>query len=214
MESRVLITSGPTREYLDPVRYLTNASSGRMGRALAEAVIRSGRQATIVTGPVELSYPAEAEVIEVVGTEEMLDACRDVFPRCDGLFGVAAACDYRPQYVSEQKIKKTGRPLLVEMVETSDVMAALAAGKTSQWLVGFALETEDAHFRAMTKLQKKNCDLIVLNGPEAMHASDTRIEVLDPSGQIALRFSGAKEEAADRIMRLVDQRFPREVSDD
>ena len=98
--ARVLITSGPTRQYLDPVRYLTNASSGRMGKALAEAVLAAGHQVMIVSGPVEVEYPPAAEVTNVVSTEEMLAACRELFPACDGLIGVAAPCDYRPVRVA------------------------------------------------------------------------------------------------------------------
>ena len=125
--SRILITSGPTRQYLDPVRYLTNASSGRMGAALAAAAIEAGHQVVVVSGPVEVAYPAEAEVISVVSTEEMLAACRKVFPTCDGLIAVAAPCDYRPVAVATQKIRKTGGPLRLELVETPDVVAELAA---------------------------------------------------------------------------------------
>ena len=88
--ARILITSGPTRQYIDPVRYITNASSGRMGKALAEAALAAGHQVTIVSGPVDVAYPPAARVIEVVSTEQMLEACQNVFPDCDGLIGVAA----------------------------------------------------------------------------------------------------------------------------
>ena len=107
--SRILITSGPTRQYLDPVRYLTNASSGRMGAALAAAAVEAGHQVVVVSGPVEVAYPAEAEVISVVSTEEMLAACRKVFPDCDGLIAVAAPCDYRPVAVARAENPQDGR---------------------------------------------------------------------------------------------------------
>ena len=92
--ARILITSGPTREYLDPVRYLSNASSGRMGAALAVAALAAGHEVVIVSGPVEVQYPEAAEVVPVVSTREMLDACREQFTRCDGLIATAAPCDY------------------------------------------------------------------------------------------------------------------------
>src|SRR5215468_10746867 len=98
--ARILITSGPTRQYLDPVRYLTNASSGRMGQALAQAAIDRGHTVTIVSGPVEIAYPVAARVIPVVSTEEMLEAAAAEFDGCDGLIGVAAPCDYRPVRVA------------------------------------------------------------------------------------------------------------------
>src|SRR5215211_6733674 len=102
--ARILITSGPTRQYLDPVRYLTNASSGRMCRALAEAALALGHELVIVSGPVEVSYSAAARVVPVISTEDMLAAAIREFEHCDGLIGAAAPCDYRPVRVSEQKI--------------------------------------------------------------------------------------------------------------
>ena len=170
---RILLTSGPTRQYLDPVRYLSNGSSGRMGKALAEAALEAGHEVVIVSGPVEVRYPRAARVLPVISTEEMLDACLDVFPECDGLIAAAAPCDYRPKVVASQKIRKTGGTLDVQFVETPDIVARLGAIKTSQWMVAFALETEDLRMRAMQKLERKKCDLIVVNGPAAMHAADT-----------------------------------------
>src|SRR5262245_15178857 len=104
--ARILITSGPTRQYLDPVRYLTNASSGRMGRALAEAALQLGHQVVVVSGPVSVSYPAAAEVRQIISTEELLAVCQELFPDCDGAIGAAAPCDYRPVRVAEHKISK------------------------------------------------------------------------------------------------------------
>jgi phosphopantothenoylcysteine decarboxylase/phosphopantothenate--cysteine ligase len=201
--SRILITSGPTRQYLDPVRYITNASSGRMGRALAEAALAARHHVVVVSGPVEIEYPAAAEVIRVVTTEEMLDACRRVFPSCDGAIGVAAPCDYRPEQVAASKIAKTGEPLVLRLVETPDILATLGAEKGHRWLIGFALETDDQHRRALAKLRKKRCDLMVLNGPGAMHSTETQIEILNAAGQIVATCSGSKETAAAKIIESV-----------
>ncbi|HEV7221160.1 MAG TPA: phosphopantothenoylcysteine decarboxylase [Pirellulales bacterium] len=206
--ARVLITSGPTRQYLDPVRYLTNSSSGRMGKALAEAVLAAGHDVVIVSGPVEVAYPAAAQVVRVVSTEEMLAACREIFPGCDGLIGVAAPCDYRPVRVAEGKIQKTGQPLELHLIETSDVVATLGAEKRAgQWLVGFALETDDQRLRALAKLEKKSCDLMVLNGPQAMNALDTEVEVLDKQGQVIASLIGSKEQVARGIVRAIAERL-------
>jgi phosphopantothenoylcysteine decarboxylase / phosphopantothenate---cysteine ligase len=205
--SRILITSGPTREYLDPVRYLSNGSSGRMGAALATALIEAGHQVVIVSGPVEVSYPAAAEVINVVSTEEMLRACLKVFPTCDGLIAVAAPCDYRPVSASPHKIKKTGKPLVVELVETPDIVAELASQKDAQWIVGFALETEDVRLRAMQKLERKKCDLIVMNGPHAIRAADTQVEILDRQGESRGRFAGSKSHVARQIVAVLGSQF-------
>ena len=205
--ARILITSGPTRQYLDPVRYLTNASSGRMGRALAEVVLGDGHEVVVVSGPVEIAYPPQARVVPVVTTDEMLAACRREFPRCDGLIGVAAPCDYRPVTVQEHKIAKTGEPLTLHLVETPDVVATLGAQKvregTHQWLVGFALETDDRRFRAITKLQRKSCDLIVLNGPEAMNSAMNNVEILDRAGNVLGAPAGTKEVVARGIWDVI-----------
>lgn len=209
--ARILITSGPTRQYLDPVRYLTNASSGRMGLALVEAALAAGHEVVVVSGPVEITYPAAARVVPVITTDEMLEACEREFPNCDGVIGVAAPCDYKPQRVEDHKIAKTGAPLPILFVETPDVVATLGRQKldrgTSQWLVGFALETDDQHHRAVTKLQKKSCDLIVLNGPQAISADSNTVEILDRTGTVVASFHGPKTDVARGIFRVVTEKL-------
>lgn len=206
--ARILITSGPTRQYLDPVRYLTNASSGRMGQALAEAALGLGHEVVILSGPVTVDYPSGAEVVPIVSTEELLEAGQRVFPDCDGLIAAAAPCDYRPQRVESQKISKTGAPLVLELVETPDVVATLGRAKRpQQWMVGFALETEDQRFRALAKLERKSCDLMVLNGPEAMDATDNSVEVIDPDGQVLRALSGSKLDVARGLLELIQARL-------
>jgi len=204
---RILITSGPTRQYLDPVRYLTNASSGRMGAALAAAAVAAGHEVVIVSGPVEVAYPPAARVVPVISTEEMLEACRREFPACAGLIAVAAPCDYRPRQKADRKISKTGQPLLMELVETPDIVANLAELRQGQWMVGFALETHDRHLRAMQKLEKKSCDLIVLNGPAAIHAADTSVEVLDRTGSVVGSYAGDKTVVAQAVFTLIERRL-------
>jgi phosphopantothenoylcysteine decarboxylase / phosphopantothenate---cysteine ligase len=205
--SRILITSGPTRQYLDPVRYLSNASSGRMGAALASAAIEAGHGVVVISGPVEVQYPQKADVILVVSTEEMLSACLKLFPDCDGLIAVAAPCDYRPQTVAKHKIRKTGESLNLKLVETPDIVASLAAVKKNQWMVAFALETEDSHIRAMQKLERKDCDLIVVNGPQAVNVLNTQVEILDPSGNVAGAFAGSKQEVGRQVFSLIEKRL-------
>jgi phosphopantothenoylcysteine decarboxylase/phosphopantothenate--cysteine ligase len=203
--SRILITSGPTRQYLDPVRYLTNASSGRMGAALAEAAVEAGHRVVVVSGPVEVAYPPGVEVIEVLSTQEMLDACQKVFPGCDGLIAAAAPCDYQPAIVSPQKIRKSGAPVRLELVETPDIVASLAGRKGPRWIVAFALETEDRRARAMQKLTRKNCDLIVVNGPKSLHSSDASVEILDRSGRLLEALSADKRRVAEGILRVIQR---------
>ena len=178
-----------------------------MGTALAAAAIAGGHQVVVVSGPVEVAYPDKAEVIPVVSTEEMLAASAGVFPSCDGLIGVAAPCAYRPVQVEANKISKTGQPLRLELIETDDIVATLGASKTSQWLVGFALETEDRRLRALAKLEKKHCDLMVLNGATAMNSLDNEVEIIDPAGQVIEAISGPKDEVARRIFAVIQARL-------
>jgi phosphopantothenoylcysteine decarboxylase/phosphopantothenate--cysteine ligase len=207
--ARILITSGPTRQYLDPVRYLTNASSGRMGSALAAAALEAGHEAVVVSGPVDVDYPSGAEVVYVASTEEMLDRCQELFPRCHGLIAAAAPCDYRPVQVARHKLRKSGGPLRMELIETPDVVATLAKSKGSRWMVAFALETEDKHMRALQKLERKKCDLIVLNGPSSIHSPNTDAEIIAPTGEILATFRGSKDEVARQILRVLDQHLIR-----
>ena len=206
--ARVMITSGPTRQYLDPVRYLTNGSSGRMGRSLAQAALDLGYQVVIISGPVNIDYPTRAEVVPVISTEELLEACQRVFPGCDGLIAAAAPCDYRPIRVAEQKISKTGGPLELQLIETPDVVATLGSTKRpDQWMVGFALETEDQRLRALVKLEKKSCDLMVLNGPEAMNSGRNQVEIIDHHGNVIDALAGPKEEVARGILQVIQRRL-------
>lgn len=213
--AKILITSGPTRQYIDPVRYLTNASSGRMGAALAAAALELAHEVVVVSGPVEVDYPEGVTVVPVTSTEEMMAAARREFATCDGMIGAAAPCDYRPERVSESKLSKTGEPLLLALVETDDVVATLGAEKdldpedSRRWVVGFALETEDHRLRALAKLERKHCDLMVSNGVEAMNAVDNSVEVLTPAGDVLAELTGSKVEVARGILRLVDERLVR-----
>lgn len=206
--ARILITSGPTRQYLDPVRYITNASSGRMGAALVSAALEMKHDVVVISGPVTVDYPHGAEVIPVVTTDEMLKAAVKVFRDCDGAIGAAAPCDYMPRIVQTQKISKTGHPLTIELVETADVVATLGQGKRDdQWVVGFALETEDQRFRAIVKLERKHCDLMVSNGPNAIDASDNDVELLDPNGDVLAQISGSKHEVAQQLLQQITKRL-------
>jgi len=206
--ARILITSGPTRQYLDPVRYISNASSGQMGSCLAHAAIDLGHEVVIVSGPVQVDYPAAAKIVRVVSTEEMLHAARIEFASCDGLIGAAAPCDYRPVDVADHKIRKTGEALTLKLVETPDIVATLGRSKrASQWTVGFALESEDARFRALTKLERKSCDLVVLNGVTAIDSQENQVEIIEPGGAVIAEFAGAKRTVAGDILKLIQSRL-------
>lgn len=207
--ARILITSGPTRQYLDPVRYLTNASSGRMGKALVEAALALGHQVVVISGPVEIEYPAAARVVSVVSTEDMLAAAAREFESCDGLIGAAAPCDYRPVRVEDHKIAKTGQPVDLHLIETDDVVATLGARKGNRWVVGFALETDDHRLRALAKLERKHCDLVVSNDATAISARDNSVEVIAADGAVVASFTGSKEDVAAGLLGIISERLIR-----
>ena len=158
----VLITAGPTREKIDPVRYLTNRSSGRMGYALAEAALRRGARVLLVSGPTSLTPAGGAELTPVESAEQMRQATLKLLPEATIVIKTAAVADYRPRTVAEQKIKRTGA-MSLELEPTSDILAELARTKTSQIIVGFAAETENVLENARKKLMAKALDAIVVN---------------------------------------------------
>ncbi len=204
--ARIVITSGPTRQYLDPVRYLTNGSSGRMGAALAQATLDLGHAVTIISGPVSVSYPAAAKVVDVVSTQEMLEATRSAFHDSDGLIGAAAPCDYMPRQIEKHKLTKTGQGIQLSLIETPDIIATLGTSKRAhQWVVGFALETEDIRFRAIVKMSRKCCDMIVSNSAEAMNADDNSVEVILRDGSILGQLTGPKSEVALGILSYIQK---------
>ena len=206
--ANILITSGPTRQYLDPVRYLTNASSGRMGAALAEAALELGHQVHIISGPVSVQYPPDAEITWVDTTNDMLESVLAVFPAMDGLIGAAAPCDYMPVQVSPQKIAKSGGPLQLELIETPDIVATAAAKKLAhQWVVGFALETEDRRFRAIVKMQRKLCDMMVSNDASAINSNENSVEILARSGEVLAAVQGSKLDVARAILAAVQSQL-------
>jgi phosphopantothenoylcysteine decarboxylase/phosphopantothenate--cysteine ligase len=179
-----------------------------MGSAMSQAALDLGHDVVIVSGPVELDYPNGVEVIPVISTQDMFDACVELFPGCDGAIGVAAPCDYRPLVVSPTQLAKTGAPLQLDLFETRDIIAHLGASKRmNQWVVGFALETHDERFRALAKLEEKACDLIILNRPEAMDSPTNQVELLDPSGQCLARAEGSKQEVARELLQRIQDRL-------
>lgn len=208
--ANIVITSGPTRQYLDPVRYLTNGSSGRMGACLAQAAIDLGHNVTVISGPVSVQYPRTARVIDVMTTEEMLEATRNAFQNADGLIGAAAPCDYMPRQVESQKLSKTGTGLQLSLIETPDIVATLGnSKKTNQWVVGFALETEDVRFRAIVKMSKKCCDMIVSNSASAMNSDDNSVEIILHDGTVLEQAAGPKQDVARSILSQIQHHLIR-----
>jgi len=162
---KLLVTAGPTREIIDPVRYITNRSSGKMGYALAEALIRSGHRVTLISGPVSLAAPEGLDsLIRVETAAQMADAVKSVFPSCGGAVMCAAVADYRPAEPAKNKLHKGEGDLILRLERTEDILLSLGRmKKEGQLLVGFAAETEDLRERALGKMERKNLDWIIAN---------------------------------------------------
>ncbi len=158
-----LISAGPTREYFDPVRFLSNPSSGKMGYAMAEAAINRGWQVDLVSGPVCLTSPEGAVVHPVITGDEMLREIDSLFDQCNILIMAAAVMDYRPRSFSQQKLKKSGDSSSVELDPVVDILKTVASRKSNQIVVAFAAETENLEANAKKKLREKNADFIIAN---------------------------------------------------
>jgi phosphopantothenoylcysteine decarboxylase/phosphopantothenate--cysteine ligase len=178
MKKRALILSGPTHEYFDPVRFIGNASSGKMGRALAEEALQQGMEVDWISGPVPAeNLPENAlnrpdlNLLRVISAEEMLTAARGKFAAADLILFAAAVADYRPSEKQAEKIEKTGKTISIELSPTPDIAATLCAAKRAdQKAIGFALQTHDGETKAREKLRAKNLDGIVLNTPATLGA--------------------------------------------
>lgn len=201
---RVLVTAGPTREMLDPVRFLTNRSTGRMGYAVAEAARDRGAKVVLISGPVELHPPAGVRLIPVVSTNDMLEAVLSEFENCDCAIKAAAPADFTPEEYSEGKIKKTGaKGLTLKLKKTPDILKKLGEVKENRVLCGFAAETGDLSEYAKEKLERKNLDMIAANDvsrTDAGFGTDTNAVTLYFADGSSKEYSGTKRYVADCIL--------------
>jgi phosphopantothenoylcysteine decarboxylase/phosphopantothenate--cysteine ligase len=205
---RVLITAGPTQEPIDPVRYIGNRSTGKMGIAIAEAAAQQGSLVTLVCGPSSVASSDSIQRINVKTAEEMFDAVMKIESEQDVLILSAAVADYRPKSVADSKIKKKDSTLTIELEPTPDILATLGTRKTTdQVLVGFALETDNELENAIDKLKRKNCDLLVLNSLNnegAGFGHDTnRVSILDRHNNISNFELKSKAEVAKDILQAI-----------
>jgi phosphopantothenoylcysteine decarboxylase/phosphopantothenate--cysteine ligase len=204
---RILVTAGPTREPLDPVRFISNYSSGKMGYAIAAEARRRGAEVTLVSGPTQLAPPVGVDLAPVETAQEMFEAVVSRYDRLDVVIKAAAVADFRPQQRSMQKLKKQATRPVLEMERTPDILSYLGEHKSRQVLVGFALESEDLLENASTKLNQKNLDMIVANDltdPVAGFEVDTNlVTILYPSGEtIKLPVMSKKELAGILLDRV------------
>lgn len=203
---RILVTAGPTREYIDPVRYISNDSSGKMGFAIAAEAARRTHQVTLVHGPVALQAARGVVARSVISAAEMLAACRKAWPKHDVLIMAAAVADYRPVRAATAKIKKHAAVMSIALAPTEDVLAALAGRKRAgQVVIGFALEDRSPRANAESKLRRKGLDAIVLNSPGAIAADVSRIDVLRAGGRWSKSKHASKTAHAGTIVDLAEE---------
>jgi phosphopantothenoylcysteine decarboxylase / phosphopantothenate---cysteine ligase len=204
----VVITAGPTREALDPVRYISNHSSGKMGYALAQAALDAGARTMLVSGPVNLQAPEHAELMEVNSAEEMLEQCLELLPGCDIFIACAAVADYRPAAIEHHKIKKGPQEISLQLVRNPDIVATIAGHKNKPFTVGFAAETNDVLSYARDKMQRKGLDMIVANDVSdqliGFNSDDNEATVLWTSGERVLDRAG-KSTIARQIVEMIAQ---------
>jgi phosphopantothenoylcysteine decarboxylase/phosphopantothenate--cysteine ligase len=212
---RVLITGGPTQEPIDPVRFITNRSSGKMGYALAKMARRRGAEVILITGPTSLTFPRrDIQWVPVRSAEEMRKAVFTHLEESSIVIKAAAVSDYRPKVISQKKIKKGDSNTTLTLERTEDILEELGRKKGNRILIGFAAETEDLIANAKKKLQKKNLDFIVINDvtkPGAGFALDTnQVKILYPSGEVKDLPLVTKEEVSqfilDDVARLLEKR--------
>ena len=209
---KILITAGPTYEAIDPVRFIGNHSSGKMGFDIAQSAANLGAAVVLVSGPThcKICHPL-VQVISVVSAQEMYDACHQFYADVDVAIAAAAVADYRPKNVASQKIKKAADDFTIELEKTKDILASLGEFKKNQFLIGFALETENEIENAKAKIQKKNLDLIVLNSLQDQGAGfgepTNKVTFIDSSFQIEPMDLKSKEAVADDILNKVIAHF-------
>jgi phosphopantothenoylcysteine decarboxylase/phosphopantothenate--cysteine ligase len=203
---KLLVTAGPTCEDFDPVRFITNRSTGRMGYAVAASAARRGHDVTLVSGPTHLETPAAVKRVDVRSAAEMLDACLRIFPQCDAAVLAAAVADYRPAQYSADKIKKRDN-LVLQLERTADIAERLAQERRDDQIVfGFALESDADREKAAGKLECKRFDGIVLNTPKSFGSDEIVAEVLLRGGSWDTWGGLPKRELAERLVALIEAR--------
>ena len=202
---RFLITAGPTREPLDPVRYLSNRSSGKMGYAIAKAAIDAGNEVVLISGPVDVDPPRGTELISVSTSDEMFDAVHRQTRHCDIIVMCAAVADYKPKHVSKTKIKKRDGNLSFDLIPTRDILASLPKNR-KYIVVGFAAETENVETNALKKLREKNCDIVVANdvsrADSGMESDENEVTILFCGGEIKKISRAPKKIVARELIKI------------
>lgn len=198
-----LITSGPTREYIDPVRFISNASSGKMGCALAKAALAAGHKVTLIT-TIDRPVPNKVKIVRVGSAADMFEAVKKYFTKCDCLIMAAAVADYTPAKPAKTKIKKSAKPLTIKLKPTVDILKWAGKNKKKgQILVGFALEDKAIRASAEKKLKEKNLDMIIANTPAAIAADKTTVQIKTVGDKWIKIAQATKTTVARKIIQLI-----------
>ncbi len=195
-----LIFSGPTREYIDPVRFISNDSSGKMGAALAKAALKKKNNVIFVTGPAQMPPPDKSKVIRVISALDMLNAVKENLKKADIVIGAAAVADFRPEKRHAKKIKKSAGFEQIKLKKNPDIIAYCGKNKKNKTVAGFALETDGIQANALKKIKEKNLDLIVANGKESLGADKTSVYIICESGSCVKIKNADKNIIAGKII--------------
>ncbi|MCB9858500.1 MAG: phosphopantothenoylcysteine decarboxylase [Phycisphaerales bacterium] len=200
----ILVTAGPTREYIDTIRFISNPSSGRMGYAIATAAADRGHDVTLISGPVTLAPPNRVNVVNVETGSEMAAAAKRAFRSADAAVFTAAVCDYRPARRERRKLPKQAGGMSIDLLATEDIAASLGRRKGSRVTLAFALEDHDGRTKAERKRIAKNADAILLNGPANISSERAKFDFLDADGQWHEWPAGTKERVAVKIVKEIE----------
>jgi len=201
---RILVNAGPTREYFDSVRFISNPSTGKQGYAIARAAVGRGHRVVLVTGPVELPDVPGAKMVRVTSAAEMAEACKTEFEHCDAAVLTAAVSDYRPSRQLPHKDARGGEPLQITLQPTEDICAALGREKGHRIVIGFAMDDHNAQTKAEAKLASKNCDFMVANGPKNIGSDRAEVSILSRRDGWSELIVGTKDQIAEHLISVLE----------
>lgn len=213
---RFVVTAGPTREAIDPVRFISNRSSGKMGYAIAEAALAKKHEVTLISGPASIAAPRGAKNVSIITSDELHDAVHRALPECDVLVMCAAVSDYKPAARSNRKMKKRKSPFALKLIPTRDILASLPEGNRDYLVVGFAAETHDLKRNAQRKLRAKNCDAIVANdvsGSETgMESDENAVTIFFRNGDSRKISRASKKIIARELVKIISKMMEKSLT--
>ena len=213
---RFVVTAGPTREAIDPVRFISNRSSGKMGYAIAEAALAQGNEVTLISGPAAISPPRGATFVSITTSDELHDAVQRALPTCDVLVMCAAVADYKPAVISPRKMKKRNAPFALRLIATRDILASLPKDNRRFLVVGFAAETHDLKINASEKLLRKNCDLMVANDvsgkDSGMESDENEVVILFRNGETKKISRAPKRNIARELVKIISKMLEKSLT--